>query len=81
MNIPKINTHLSTTNIYVKRNIIKNNVNSLTNYIKTLEYRRLNWYERQAICINLTSQRRLLNEFDRKISELEQLSFPFGNNL
>jgi hypothetical protein len=81
MNIPKINTHLSTTNIYVKREIIKNNIISFEDFIEEVGYRNLHWHIRQQICIDLTNQRRLLNEFDRKISELEQLSFPFGSNL
>lgn len=77
----QINTHLRTSNIYVQRQIVRDNINRLSNFKHSKDYLLLDFTRRKYIEDMLFAQTSLVVKLDKKIREIEQLSFPFGGSL
>lgn len=81
MTLPKINTHLRTSNMYVQRQIVRDNIARLSNFKHSKYYLLLDFPRRKFIEDMLFAQTNLVVKLDKKIRDFEQLSFPFGGPL
>jgi len=73
-----INSHLKTSNIYVQRQIIRDNIARLKNHMAHPDFSKLIYQHRREYKKSLDSQTSLLKKLDKKIKVTEQTSFPFG---
>lgn len=76
--VPQLQTHLKTSNVYVQRSIIKNNIAILNDSITHPDFPTLIYQHRRDFLKLRDSQISLLASIDKKIKEFEQTSFPFG---
>ena len=79
--IPKVDAHLNTSNIYVRLTILKSNVERLSKFRHSQDFKRLPFDLRRQVVNTLERQTTLLNAQQKTINDFEQLSFPFGNDL
>ena len=77
----QINTHLRTSNIYVQRQIVRDNISRLSNFKHSKDYLLLDFTRKKYIDDMLFAQTSLVVKLDKKIRQMEQLSFPFGGTL
>lgn len=77
----QINTHLRTSNIYVQRQIVRDNISRLSNFKHSKNYLLLDFSKRKYVEDMLFAQTNLVVKLDKKIRDFEQLSFPFGGPL
>ena len=77
----QINTHLRTSNIYVQRQIIRDNIARIKNFQHSKDYLILEFSRKKYLNDMLFAQTNLVVKLDKKIREIEQLSFPFGGTL
>lgn len=77
MEIPVLRSHLQTTNIYVQRQITRDNISQLRNYMYSEYYQSLHYLKRKELKQQLESLTGLAVKLDRKIEINEQGSFPF----
>lgn len=75
----KINTHLRTTNVYVQRQIIRDNISRLRNFMLSRVFQILPYPMRKEYKHHLKMQKALLNHVNKKINAIEQTSFGFGD--
>lgn len=78
MEIPRIKSHLTTSNVYVQRLIVRDNISKLSNFKHSKYYLLLDFTKRKEIEDLLFSLTSLVVKLDKKIRDMEQLSFPFG---
>lgn len=81
MEIPKVKSHLTTSNVYVQRQIVRDNIARLSNFKHSKDYLLLDFTKRREIEDLLLPLTSLAVKLDKKIREMEQLSFPFGGTL
>ena len=81
MELPKIKSHLSTSNVYVQRLIVRDNISKLSNFKYSKYYLLLDFTRKKYIDDMLFAQTNLVVKLDKKIRQIEQLSFPFGGSL
>lgn len=81
MEIPNIKSHLTTSNVYVQRQIVRDNIARLSNFKHSKYYLMLDFPRRKYVEDMLFTLTALVVKFDKKIREMEQLSFPFGGTL
>lgn len=67
-----------TTNIYLKFEVVKENVQLIDNYICSPNYRRLSFFERKEISNKKIYWNKILLNLKKEINKSEQTSFPFG---
>jgi hypothetical protein len=72
---------LETTNIYVKKNIVENNIKNIQNYIKSFNYQYLPFEVKKETEKVLQYQNSLLVKTKNDIKIREQLNFRFGSTL
>lgn len=77
MEIPVLRSHLQTTNIYVQRQITRDNISQLRNYMASEYYQSLYYLKREELKRTLLYLTSLAVKLDRKIEKNEQGSFPF----
>lgn len=80
-NLLQVSPHLSTTNLYVQKEIINNNIvalNRTLNNRKGLNISNTMYWDIIKIKRN---QSKILKDVNLKIATCEQNSFPFGNPL
>ena len=78
MNISFLVSHLKTSNIYVQKQIIRNNLDRLDFFIEHSDFSKLIYQHQQAYINARNKQRNLYKMINLKIKRIEQLSFPFG---
>ena len=74
----QINTHLRTSNIYVQRQIVRDNIARIKNFKDSKNWLALSFQQRSYYKKMLFAQTNLVVKLNKKIREIEQLSFPFG---
>ena len=79
MILPTIESHLRTSNIYVQRQITRDNISRIQNFRWSKEYKTLNHKHRREFTNQLIALHNLLKQLNMKIEKIEQTSFPFGN--
>ena len=67
-----------TTNMYVKFEVIKENVQLIENYICSPNYRKLSFFERREVSAKKIYWNKILSELKKEINKSEQTSFHFG---
>lgn len=67
-----------TTNVYVKLEVVKENVKLIENYICSPNYRRLSYFERKEISYKKIYWNKILLDLKNQINKSEQTSFHFG---
>ena len=76
--LPSIKPHLLTSNIYVRKNIVVNNIKSLDKLLNQKVYKEFG-YSAHFKIVNLKKlQLSFLKSINSDIKKLEQNSFPFG---
>lgn len=80
-NLLQVTSHLTTSNIYVRKEIVLNNLNSINNTLNNragLNISNALYWD----IVNLNkNQKKILNSLNLEIQRLEQSSFPFGGML
>lgn len=67
-----------TTNLYVKLEVVKQNVQLIENYICSPNYRKLSFFERREISNKKIYWNKILLNLKNEINKIEQTSFHFG---
>lgn len=67
-----------TTNLYVKFEIVKENVQLIENYICSPNYRKLSFFERREVSAKKIYWNKILLNLKNEINKSEQTSFHFG---
>ena len=71
-------SHLTTTNIYVQRQIVRDNIARCKNFKSDPNYQKLPWDLRRDTQKRMDAQVVLVVKLDKKIASMEQTSFGFG---
>lgn len=74
-----VKSHLNTSNIYVRRAIVAENIANITNFLKSTPKAGVSTNLYFEIVKLRKKQRSILKEIDLKISQAEQQVFQFGN--
>jgi hypothetical protein len=75
--IPQINSHLTTTNIYVKKSIIINNIERLNNYKNSIDYNNLNYLVKKEISKIFKKQCLILHSLNLELLQRSQNNIYF----
>ena len=81
MDTPQLKSHLTTSNIYVRLQIIRDNLARLRNHQHSNGYNLLPSSYRFQIKKLIDSQNAIKNHIQKEINFVEQTSFPFGGFL
>jgi hypothetical protein len=73
-----LRSHLQTTNIYVQRQIIRDNIAQLRNLMYKEDFKSLHYLKRKELNQTLEALCTLKIRLDLKINDIEQTSFQFG---
>lgn len=73
-----LRSHHSTTNLYVKLEILKTNVVELTTYTLSEEFDKTNFFHKEEAKKILKEQINFLEDIKKKVAAMEQLQFVFG---
>jgi len=76
---PEIESHLKTSNIYVQRNIINNNIAKLKKWRNQAHILKTSSYYLNLYRSYMASQVNYRKNINKKIARVEQESFRFGN--
>lgn len=79
MEIPVLRSHLQTTNIYVQRQITRDNIAQLRNFMWSKDFSSLHLEKRKELKETLEALCTLAVRLDLKINNIEQTSFQFGS--
>lgn len=70
--------HLNTSNIYVRRQIVRSNIARCKNVLHDLETKEACYFDKREVKKQLKSQERLLSLLNESIKAKEQTSLPFS---
>lgn len=67
-----------TTNVYVKLEVAKENIQLIEHFISSPIYRQKSFFERREISYKLIYWYKILSNVKKEINNIEQTSFHFG---
>lgn len=72
-----IQSHLKTTNIYVRRQIVRQNIEILKNTIYLAKEQKIDYLQKKELQKQLDAQIVLINKINNEIKKKEQCSLSF----
>lgn len=79
MQLPVLRSHLQTTNVYVQRQITRDNIAQLRNFMYKEDFKSIHYLKRKELKQTLEALCTLAVKLDLKIANIEQTSFQFGS--
>lgn len=74
----KLKNHFSFNNLYVRREVLKNNIDTVLDVIHSTDVKNRNYIVLKQAHDLLEFYQKHQRITDREIADFEQLSFPFG---
>jgi hypothetical protein len=78
MVVPQLRCHLRTNNVYVKRQLIRDNISQLKNLMAHPDFSKLIYQHRLGFKTALQRQESILASLNKIIVVKEQTTLPFG---
>lgn len=75
-----INPHLTTTNVVVQRQIVRDNISRINNFKASDEFKKMFYPLRKNVEKALSTQKSYLNDLNKKLKENSQFDLPIEFN-